>query len=50
MKILVVDVGGTHVKVLATGRRQRVVIPVRTENDPGKDGRRGPGRHRGVEI
>ncbi|MHB8520425.1 MAG: ROK family protein [Limisphaerales bacterium] len=27
MKILVIDVGGTHVKVLATGHRQRVEIP-----------------------
>jgi hypothetical protein len=27
MKILVIDVGGTHVKVLATGHRQRVLIP-----------------------
>jgi polyphosphate glucokinase len=26
MKILVIDVGGTHVKVLATGRKQRVEI------------------------
>ncbi len=27
MKILVIDVGGTNVKVLATGRRKRVKIP-----------------------
>jgi polyphosphate glucokinase len=27
MKILVIDVGGTHVKLLATGRRARVEIP-----------------------
>ena len=27
MRILVIDVGGTHVKVLATGHRQRVLIP-----------------------
>jgi polyphosphate glucokinase len=27
MRILVVDVGGTHVKVLATGHRQRIEIP-----------------------
>jgi polyphosphate glucokinase len=27
MKILVIDVGGTHVKLLATGRRRRVEIP-----------------------
>ncbi len=27
MKILVIDIGGTHVKALATGRRQRVKIP-----------------------
>jgi polyphosphate glucokinase len=27
MKIIVIDVGGTHVKVRATGRKQRLVIP-----------------------
>jgi len=27
MKILVIDVGGTHVKVRATGRNERLVIP-----------------------
>jgi hypothetical protein len=27
MRILVIDVGGTHVKVLATGHKQRVEIP-----------------------
>ena len=27
MKVLVIDVGGTHVKLLATGRRTRVEIP-----------------------
>jgi polyphosphate glucokinase len=27
MKILVIDIGGTHVKVLASGRKQRVVVP-----------------------
>ena len=27
MKILVIDVGGTHVKLLATGRKQRVEFP-----------------------
>jgi hypothetical protein len=27
MRILVNDVGGTHVKVLATGHKQRVEIP-----------------------
>jgi polyphosphate glucokinase len=27
MKILVIDVGGTHVKVLATGHKQRVEFP-----------------------
>ncbi|HTD43413.1 MAG TPA: hypothetical protein VK687_04495, partial [Bryobacteraceae bacterium] len=27
MRVLVIDVGGTHVKVLATGRREPVEIP-----------------------
>ena len=27
MKILVIDIGGTHVKVTATGRKKRLEIP-----------------------
>ena len=36
MKILVIDVGGTHVKVLATGHRQRVEIPSGPKMTPAK--------------
>lgn len=36
MKILVIDVGGTHVKVLATGRRQRVEFPSGPTMTPAK--------------
>jgi polyphosphate glucokinase len=36
MKILVIDVGGTHVKVLATGHKQRVEIPSGPELTPAK--------------
>ncbi len=36
MKILVLDVGGTHVKVLATGHKQRVKIPSGPKMTPAK--------------
>lgn len=36
MKILVIDVGGTHVKVLASGRKQRVEFPSGPKMTPAK--------------
>jgi polyphosphate glucokinase len=36
MRILVIDVGGTHVKVLATGRTQRVKFPSGPSMTPGQ--------------
>ena len=36
MKTLVIDVGGTHVKVLATGHKQRVEIPSGPNMTPAK--------------
>ncbi len=36
MKVLVIDIGGTHVKVLATGQRQRVEIPSGPDMTPTK--------------
>src|ERR1700679_492472 len=36
MKILVLDVGGTHVKVLATGHTERVEIPSGPKMTPSK--------------
>ena len=36
MKILVIDVGGTHVKVLATGHKKRVEIPSGPKMTPAK--------------
>jgi predicted NBD/HSP70 family sugar kinase len=36
MRILVIDVGGTHVKVQATGRRQRVKFPSGPKMTPAK--------------
>lgn len=36
MKILVIDIGGTHVKALATGHKQRVVIPSGPKMTPAK--------------
>src|SRR4051812_36441570 len=35
-KILVVDIGGTHVKLLATGHKQRIEIPSGPELTPRK--------------
>jgi predicted NBD/HSP70 family sugar kinase len=36
MRILVIDVGGTHVKVLATGHKKRVEIPSGPKMTPSK--------------
>src|SRR5512143_4247687 len=36
MRILVIDVGGTHVKVLATGHKQRVKFPSGPKMTPAK--------------
>ena len=36
MRILVIDVGGTHVKVLATGHKKRVEIPSGPKMTPAK--------------
>ena len=36
IRILVIDVGGTHVKVLATGHTQRVEIPSGPKMNPAK--------------
>lgn len=45
MRILVIDIGGTHVKVLATGHKNSVKIPDAREN-----GLRGAHGHRSLEI
>ena len=45
MRILVIDVGGTHVKVLANRSQEVVGNSVRSENDTGEDGRCGASRH-----
>jgi hypothetical protein len=50
MRILVIDVGGTHVKVLATGHKQRLEFPSSPRMTPAKNGRRGAGRHGRLEI
>lgn len=36
MRILVIDVGGTHVKVLASGRKKKVEIPSGPHMTPAK--------------
>jgi hypothetical protein len=40
MKVLVIDIGGAHAKILATGQKQSE-ISIGSQNDPQKDGRRG---------
>jgi hypothetical protein len=50
MRVLVIDIGGTHVKVLATGHKQRVEFAIWAENDPHENGSRGAGRHQRLEI
>ena len=39
MNVLVVDVGGTHVKVLATGQHEPRKFPLRADDDGQADGR-----------
>ena len=36
MNVLVIDVGGTHVKVLATGQTDEAEVYLRTRYDPRK--------------
>ena len=36
MRVLVIDIGGTHVKVLATGHKQRALLPSGPNMTPGK--------------
>jgi polyphosphate glucokinase len=36
MRVLVIDVGGTHVKVIATGRKQRIELPSGPKMTPSK--------------
>ena len=50
MKILVIDIGGTNVKLLATGHEDAAQIPVRSGADPGTDGRRRPVRDEGLGL
>lgn len=38
MRVLVIDVGGTHVKVLATDHEKRVEVPSRPKMSPAKMG------------
>ncbi len=45
MKILVIDIGGTHVKVLASGRTKVGGNSIRSENDAREDGHCGASRH-----
>ena len=40
VKVLAIDVGGTHVKVLATGQKEPRKVAVRPDDDAARDGRR----------
>jgi hypothetical protein len=50
MRILVIDVGGTHVKLLATAHKKLLKNSVRSENDTGEDGHCGASCHSRLEI
>jgi hypothetical protein len=49
-RILVIDVGGRQVKVLATGRTEGVEIPSSPRMPPREDSRGGAARHGRVEL
>ena len=50
MNVLAVDVGGTHVKILASGQREASRVPLRADPDGPTDGPRGQGTGRGLEV
>ncbi len=50
MNVLVIDVGGTHVKILATGQTEKREFELRTENDGSTDGLGSPTARRRVEL
>ena len=50
MRVLVVDIGGTNVKILATGQKDTAQVPVRPQADAEEDGRRRQGAGRGLEV
>ena len=50
MHVLVVDVGGTNVKILATRTEDTAEIPVRPEPDAQEDGRRRQDARHGLEV
>ena len=46
MRVLVVDIGGTNVKILATGEKEPRKFPSGRKLTPEDDGRRGQGARR----
>ena len=50
MNVLVVDVGGTNVKILTTGQDEPRRLPSGAKTDARTDGRRSQGTRRGVAI
>ena len=50
MNVLVVDVGGTHVKLLATGQKRTAEVRFGTDPDRRTDGRRSQGARQGLEV
>ena len=50
MNILVIDIGGTNVKVLASGQSEPLKFPSGSEDDPSTDGLRSQGAGWAVEV
>ena len=50
LPILVIDVGGTHVKVLASGQKEFREIPSGPATTPRPDGRAGEAPHRRLGL
>ncbi len=50
MKVLVIDVGGTHIKILATGETEPRKVRVRTSDDARPDGGRCQEARSGLEV
>ena len=50
MNVLVIDIGGTNVKILATGQQGTSEIPLRARHDCQGDGCGGQEAHARLEI
>ena len=50
MNVLVIDVGGTHVKILASGQTEKREFDFGTEDDGPRDGVESPAPRRRLEL